>query len=145
MVNYNGLLNYKYTYLLCRRETWLACEREQGVKGQVRGAPWPDSVCIVNYNSLARDELGLTGSRLRRRLRVTTRPRTRLQRILTHWIEECIHRRFIYKGDTSTHTQGTDPRVALGAYGELPWIYIDAWGGSRCRDPSGHFRRRPAA
>jgi len=26
-----------------------------------------------------------------------------------------IHRRFIYKGDTRTHAQGTDPRVALGA------------------------------
>jgi len=26
-----------------------------------------------------------------------------------------MHRRFIYKGDTSTHAQGTDPRVALGA------------------------------
>jgi len=25
------------------------------------------------------------------------------------------HRRCIYKGDTSTHAQGTDPRVALGA------------------------------
>ena len=24
------------------------------------------------------------------------------------------------KGDTSTHAQGTDPRVALGAQGELP-------------------------
>jgi len=26
-----------------------------------------------------------------------------------------IHRRFMHKGDTSTHAQGTDPRVALGA------------------------------
>jgi len=26
-----------------------------------------------------------------------------------------IHRPFIYKGDTSTHSEGTDPRVALGA------------------------------
>jgi len=26
-----------------------------------------------------------------------------------------IHRLFIYTGDTSTHAQGTDPRVALGA------------------------------
>jgi len=26
-----------------------------------------------------------------------------------------IHRRAIYKGDTSTRAQGTDPRVALGA------------------------------
>jgi len=26
-----------------------------------------------------------------------------------------IHRRCIYKGDTSSHAQGTDPRVALGA------------------------------
>jgi len=24
-----------------------------------------------------------------------------------------FHRRFIYKGDTSTHAEGTDPRVAL--------------------------------
>jgi len=32
-----------------------------------------------------------------------------------------FHRRFIYyKGDTGTHAQGTDPKVALGAYGELP-------------------------
>jgi len=27
-----------------------------------------------------------------------------------------VHRRFIYKGDTSTHAQGTDPRVALGSH-----------------------------
>ena len=27
----------------------------------------------------------------------------------------CIHRRFVYRGDTSTRAQGTDPRVALGA------------------------------
>ena len=26
-----------------------------------------------------------------------------------------LHRRFIHKGDTSTHAQGTDPSVALGA------------------------------
>jgi len=26
-----------------------------------------------------------------------------------------LHRRFIYKDHTSTHAQGTDPRVALGA------------------------------
>ena len=32
----------------------------------------------------------------------------------------CIHRRFIRKGDTSTLAQGTDPRVALRAYRELP-------------------------
>jgi len=31
-----------------------------------------------------------------------------------------IHRRFIYKGDTRTQAQGTDPRMAVGAYGELP-------------------------
>ena len=31
-----------------------------------------------------------------------------------------IHRRFIYKGDARTHAQGTYPRVALGADGELP-------------------------
>jgi len=30
-------------------------------------------------------------------------------------VEYVIQRRFIYKGDTSTHAQGTDPRVALGA------------------------------
>ena len=30
---------------------------------------------------------------------------------------------------TSTRAQGTDPRVALGAQGELPWIYLGAWGG----------------
>jgi len=29
------------------------------------------------------------------------------------------HRGLYTKGDTSTHAQGTDPRVALGAYGEL--------------------------
>jgi len=40
-----------------------------------------------------------------------------------------IHRRFIYKGDTSTPAQGTDPRVALGAQEEIPWIYVGAWGG----------------
>jgi len=39
-----------------------------------------------------------------------------------------IHRQFIYKGDTSTHAHGTDPRVALGAQGELPWIYSGVWG-----------------
>jgi len=31
-----------------------------------------------------------------------------------------LYRRFIYKGDTSTHAQGTDPRVAWRAEGELP-------------------------
>jgi len=41
-------------------------------------------------------------------------------------IHTWIHRRFIYKGDGSTHTQGTDPRVALGASGKLPWIYLGA-------------------
>jgi len=34
---------------------------------------------------------------------------------LTHLQDSSIHRRCIYKGDTSTHAQGTDPRVALGA------------------------------
>ena len=29
-----------------------------------------------------------------------------------------MHRRFIYKGDTSTHAQGTDPRVVLGVEGD---------------------------
>jgi len=28
---------------------------------------------------------------------------------------DAAHRRFIYEGDTSTHAQGTDPRMALGA------------------------------
>jgi len=27
----------------------------------------------------------------------------------------CVHRRFIYEADTSTHAHGTDPRVAWGA------------------------------
>jgi len=49
-------------------------------------------------------------------------------------------RLFIYKGDTSAHAQGTDPRVALGAQGELSWIYLGAWGGSRRRDPSGRLK-----
>ena len=36
-----------------------------------------------------------------------------------YYLDVC--RRFIYyKGDTGTHAQGTDPKVALGAYGELP-------------------------
>ena len=30
------------------------------------------------------------------------------------------HRRFIYRGDTSTHAQGTDPGAPLGAEEELP-------------------------
>ena len=46
-----------------------------------------------------------------------------------------IHRRFIYKGDTSTHAHGTDPGVALADQGELPWTHLGAWGGSRRRDP----------
>jgi len=33
-----------------------------------------------------------------------------------------------FEEHTSTHAQGTDPRVALGAEGELPWIYLDALG-----------------
>jgi len=48
-----------------------------------------------------------------------------------------IHRWLICKGDTSIHAQGTDPKVALGASGELPGIYLGAWGGSRRQDPSG--------
>jgi len=40
-----------------------------------------------------------------------------------------FHRRFIYKEHTSTDAQRTDPRVALGAYRELPWMYLSAWGG----------------
>ena len=39
----------------------------------------------------------------------------RCQACVTPKIEICFHSRFIYEGDTSTHTQGTDPRVALGA------------------------------
>jgi len=35
----------------------------------------------------------------------------------------------MYKEHTSTHAQGTDPRVALRAEGELPWIYLGAFGG----------------
>jgi len=34
------------------------------------------------------------------------------------WVTGCccryVHRRFVCKGDASTHAQGTDPRVALG-------------------------------
>jgi len=33
------------------------------------------------------------------------------------------------EGDASTHAHGTDPKVALGAEGELPGIHLDAWGG----------------
>jgi len=50
-----------------------------------------------------------------------------------------------HKGDTSTHAQRTDRKMALGAYGELPGIYLDAWRRSRRRDPSGRLRRRPVA
>ena len=32
------------------------------------------------------------------------------------------------QSNTSTHLQGTDPRVACGACGELPWIYLGASG-----------------
>ena len=32
-----------------------------------------------------------------------------------HIQAERFHRRFIYKGDTSTHAHETDPRVAVGA------------------------------
>jgi len=64
---------------------------------------------------------------------------------IIHRNRRSIHRRLIYKGVTSTHAQKTDPKVALGAYGELPGIYLDAWGRSRRRDPSGRLRRRPAA
>ena len=30
--------------------------------------------------------------------------------------------------------------MALGAYGELPWIYLAAWGESRRRDPMAALR-----
>jgi len=39
----------------------------------------------------------------------------------------CFHGPFIHKEHTSTHTQGTDPTVALGAEGELPWMDLGAW------------------
>jgi len=53
------------------------------------------------------------------------------------------HRRFIYKKDTSTHAQGTDPRVASGVEWELPWTYLGAWWGSRRRDPMAVLRAGP--
>jgi len=34
---------------------------------------------------------------------------------LSSQVDPSIHRRFLYKGDTSTRAEGTDPRVALGA------------------------------
>jgi len=43
----------------------------------------------------------------------------------------------MYKGDTSTHAQGIDPRVAVGAEGELPRIYLGAWGGESTPRPYG--------
>jgi len=55
-------------------------------------------------------------------------PQDQFPWINPRWLES-YHRRFIYKGGTSTHVQETDPRAALGAYGELPGIYLDAWGG----------------
>jgi len=42
------------------------------------------------------------------------------ERLTYHQVRMCFLRRFTYTGDTSTHAQGTDPRVALGAEGELP-------------------------
>jgi len=54
-----------------------------------------------------------------------------------------IHRRFIYEEHMSTHAQGTDPRVALGAYGELPWKYLGARGEGRRRDPVAVLRAGP--
>jgi len=56
-----------------------------------------------------------------------------------------VHRRLLYKEHTSTHAHGTDPRMALGAKGELPWIYLDAWGGKSTPRPYGRLKRRPAA
>jgi len=47
-----------------------------------------------------------------------------------------------YKELRSTHAQGTDARVALGAEGELPGIYLGDWGGSRRHDPSGRLAFR---
>jgi len=32
-----------------------------------------------------------------------------------------IHKRLIYKEDTGTHAQGTDPKVALGGLRGAPW------------------------
>ena len=46
-------------------------------------------------------------------------------------------KRFIYKEQTSTHAYGTDPRVDLGAEGELPWIDLGA-----CRHSTGTGVRR---
>ena len=53
----------------------------------------------------------------------------RHRELIQEWLREptgsslekiCIHTRFICKGDTSAHAQGTDPRVAKGAYRGLP-------------------------
>jgi len=66
------------------------------------------------------------------------------------------HRRFlIHRGHEHTRTGNwsegfrftrvtPNPNPALGAYGEIPGIYLDAWGESRRRDPVGRLRRRPA-
>jgi len=38
----------------------------------------------------------------------------------------CMHGRCICEEHTHTHAQGADPRVAVAAYEELPWIYLGA-------------------
>jgi len=48
-------------------------------------------------------------------LRSTSTPAARRVLVATTLPSGPIHRRFIYEGDTSTHAQGTDTRVALGA------------------------------
>jgi len=53
------------------------------------------------------------------------------------------HRKLIHKEQTRTHAQGTDPRVALGAEGELPWKDLGAWGESRRRDSMAVLRAGP--
>ena len=37
-----------------------------------------------------------------------------------------LDRRFIYKEHTITHAKGTEPSMALGSYGELPLMHLDA-------------------
>jgi len=37
-----------------------------------------------------------------------------------------VHIRFIYKGDTSTHAQGTDPKMALGSHSLFLFEHGDA-------------------
>jgi len=56
--------------------------------------------------------------KLRVKVRALRLTRNSVTRLMNTTIT--MHRRFIYKGDTSTHAQGTDPRMALGAQGDLP-------------------------